>query len=140
MVIIKGDFVSPAPLRAPPRENSIPMSGCNRAKIHKNTTVNLITSESSIKNLLKPNESIIVEDFIKGIELSSIYICNPNASKKTIGLPWVKDYKSRDEYNSGPNTGGMGAITHPYCSFKKNDVYSLNTEIEKIIIKIISVR
>ena len=94
-------------------------------------------AESSIKNLLKPNESIIVEDFIKGIELSSIYICNPNASKKTIGLPWVKDYKSRDEYNSGPNTGGMGAITHPYCSFKKNDVYSLNTEIEKIIIKTI---
>ena len=67
-------------------------------------------AESSIKNLLKPNESIIVEDFIKGIELSSIYICNPNASKKTIGLPWVKDYKSRDEYNSGPNTGGMGQL------------------------------
>ena len=94
-------------------------------------------AESSIKNLLKPKEKIIVEDFIKGIELSSIYICNPNASKKTIGLPWIKDYKSRDEYNSGPNTGGMGAITHPYCSFKKNDVYSLNTEIEKIIIKTI---
>ena len=94
-------------------------------------------AESSIKNLLKPDEKIIIEDFIKGIELSSIYICNPNASKKTIGLPWVKDYKSRDEYNSGPNTGGMGAITHPYCSFKKNDIYSLNTEIEKIIIKTI---
>ena len=35
----------------------------------------------------------------------------------------------------GPNTGGMGAITHPFCSYKKNDVYSLNTEIEKILIK-----
>ena len=76
-------------------------------------------ANSSIKNLLKPDEDIIIEDFIKGIELSSIYICNPNASKKSIGLPWVKDYKSRDEYNMGPNTGGMGAITHPFCSYKK---------------------
>jgi len=91
----------------------------------------------SISNLLKPNEKIIIEDFIKGIELSSIYICNPNASKKTLGLPWIKDYKSRDEYNAGPNTGGMGAVTHPYCSFKKNDIYALNTEIEKILIKTI---
>ena len=91
----------------------------------------------SVKNLLKPNEKIIIEDFIKGIELSSIYICNPNASKKILGLPWIKDYKSRDEYNEGPNTGGMGAITHPYCSFKKNDIYALNTEIEKILIKTI---
>ena len=89
----------------------------------------------SIKKLLKPGEKIIIEDFIKGIELSAIYICNPNASKKTIGLPWIKDYKSRDEFNSGPNTGGMGAISHPFCSYKKNDVYSINVEIEKILIK-----
>lgn len=92
-------------------------------------------AKDSAKNLLKPGDKIIVEDFLKGIELSSIYICNPNASKKTIGLTWIKDYKSRDEYNSGPNTGGMGAITHPFCSYKKNDIYALNIEIEKIIIK-----
>ena len=98
---------------------------------------NIQDAKSSITNLLKPDERIIIEDFIKGIELSSMYICNPNASKKTLGLPWIKDYKSRDEYNAGPNTGGMGAVTHPYCSFKKNDVYALNTEIEKILIKTI---
>ena len=89
----------------------------------------------SIKKLLKPGQKIIIEDFIKGIELSAIYICNPNAIKKTIGLPWIKDYKSRDEFNSGPNTGGMGAISHPFSSYKKNDIYSLNIEIEKILIK-----
>ena len=50
MVMIKGDFVSPAPLSAPPNENSMPINGCKRAKIHKKTTVSLITSESSIKN------------------------------------------------------------------------------------------
>ena len=94
-------------------------------------------ARESISKLLKSGEKIIIEDFIRGIELSSIYICNPNASKNSIGLPWIKDYKSRDEYNSGPNTGGMGSITHPFCSYKKNDVYSLNIEIEKILIKTI---
>ena len=92
-------------------------------------------ARDSIKKLLKPGQKIIIEDFIKGIELSAIYICNPNASKKNIGLPWIKDYKSRDEFNSGPNTGGMGAISHPFCSYKKNDIYSLNVEIEKILNK-----
>ncbi len=92
-------------------------------------------ANNSLKRLLKPGQKIIIEDFIRGIELSAIYICNPNAIKKNIGLPWIKDYKSRDEFNSGPNTGGMGAISHPFCSYKKNDVYSLNVEIEKILIK-----
>jgi phosphoribosylamine--glycine ligase len=31
----------------------------------------------------------------------------------------------------------MGAVTHPFCSYKKNDIYSLNVEIEKILIKTI---
>ena len=95
----------------------------------------VVDARDSIKKLLKPGQKIIIEDFIKGIELSAIYICNPNASKKNIGLPWIKDYKSRDEFNSGPNTGGMGAISHPFCSYKKNDIYSLNVEIEKILNK-----
>ena len=92
-------------------------------------------ARNSVKKLLKPGQKIIIEEFIKGIELSAIYICNPNAAKKNVGLPWIKDYKSRDEFNSGPNTGGMGAISHPFCAYKKNDIYSLNVEIEKILIK-----
>ena len=92
-------------------------------------------ARNSVKKLLKPGQKIIIEEFIKGIELSAIYICNPNAAKKSVGLPWIKDYKSRDEFNSGPNTGGMGAISHPFCTYKKNDIYSLNVEIEKILIK-----
>ena len=98
---------------------------------------NIEVAKQSIIKLLKPNEKIIIEDFLKGIELSAIYICNPNSAKKNIGLTWIKDYKSRDEYNEGPNTGGMGAITHPFCNYKKNDIYQLNVEIEKILIKTI---
>jgi phosphoribosylamine--glycine ligase len=80
----------------------------------------LVDAKKSVDNLLKPNEKIIIEEFLKGIELSAIYVCNPNANKQTIGLTWIKDYKSRDEFNSGPNTGGMGAITHPFCRNRKN--------------------
>ena len=51
-------------------------------------------ASESISKLLKSGDKIIIEDFIRGIELSSIYICNPNATKNNIGLPWIKDYKS----------------------------------------------
>ena len=49
IVMIKGDLVSPAPLKATPSENSIPISGWMSAKIHRKITVNLITSWSSMK-------------------------------------------------------------------------------------------
>ena len=54
-VIIKGDLVSPAPLTAPPIENSIAIKGCIIPSIHTNTTVLLITSISLIK---KPASSL----------------------------------------------------------------------------------
>ena len=72
----------------------------------------------SISNLLKPDDKIIIEDFIKGIELSSIYICNPNASKKTLGLPWIKDYNLVMSIMP-VLIPEVWAVTHPYCSFKK---------------------
>ena len=49
-VISNGDLVSPAPLKAPPRENSIAIKGCKDPIIQIKITVNLITSASSIKN------------------------------------------------------------------------------------------
>ena len=54
-VIIKGDLVSPAPLTAPPIENSIAIKGCMIPSIHTNTTVLLMTSISLIK---KPASSL----------------------------------------------------------------------------------
>ena len=59
--------------------------------------------------------SVVIEEFLIGQELSAIYVCNFRGCSYEIGLPWTKDYKSRDEYNSGPNTGGMGAVSHPFC-------------------------
>jgi phosphoribosylamine--glycine ligase len=84
------------------------------------------------------SEYIVIEDFLKGQELSAIYICNFKGASYEIGLPWTKDYKSRDEFNSGPNTGGMGAVSHPLGYQHKNLLFKLHLEIEKILIKTIA--
>ena len=50
MVMINGDLVSPAPLKAPPKANSIAISGCIEPRNQTKITVSLITSGSLIKN------------------------------------------------------------------------------------------
>ena len=83
------------------------------------------------------SNKLVIEDFLVGQELSAMYVCNFNGPSFETSLPWTKDYKSRDEYNSGPNTGGMGAITHPMLDEHKNTVFKLHIEIEKILSKTI---
>ena len=80
-----------------------------------------------------PSKKIVIEQFLVGLELSAIYICNYKVEDDVIGLPWIKDYKSRDEYNSGPNTGGMGTVSHPLSFENKNFIFKLNLEIENIL-------
>ena len=94
----------------------------------------------AIDDLLASNHSdhIVIEEFLTGQELSAIYVCNFKGCSFEIALPWTKDYKSRDEYNNGPNTGGMGAVSHPLCYEHKNTVFKLHIDIEKIMIKTIA--
>ncbi len=80
----------------------------------------------------KKSKMVVIEDFLTGIELSSIFICS---NKNKVMLPWIRDYKSRDEYNSGPNTGGMGAVSHPLSFEHKNFVYKLRLAIFDIFEK-----
>ena len=97
-------------------------------------------SSKAIDNLLASEHSdyIVIEEFLRGQELSAIYICNFKGCSYEIALPWTKDYKSRDEYNNGPNTGGMGAVSHPLSYEHKNTVFKLHIDIEKIMIKTIA--
>ena len=69
---------------------------------HDNKEVN--DALEKLFNIDKFN-SVVIEEFLVGQELSAIYVCNFRGCSYEIGLPWTKDYKSRDEYNSGPNTG-----------------------------------
>ena len=52
--------------------------------------------------------SVVVEEFLSGIECSSFVITDGNSY---LVLPEAKDYKRIGEGDSGPNTGGMGSVS-----------------------------
>ena len=51
---------------------------------------------------------VVVEEFLKGIEMSVFVLTD---GKNYVLLPEAKDYKRIGEGDTGPNTGGMGAIS-----------------------------
>ena len=53
-------------------------------------------------------QKVVIEQFLKGIELS-VFIITDGKSYKL--LPEAKDYKRIGEGDTGLNTGGMGAVS-----------------------------
>lgn len=53
-------------------------------------------------------ERVVIEQFLTGVELSAFLITDGEAFKM---LPAAKDYKRVGDGDSGPNTGGMGAVS-----------------------------
>jgi len=72
-------------------------------------------------------KKIIIENYLDGIELS-VFVLTDGKSYKI--LPVAKDYKRIGEGDTGPNTGGMGSVSH--VPFADND---LMNKIEERIIK-----
>ena len=56
------------------------------------------------------SSQVVVEEFLKGIELSCFVLTDGDSYKI---LPTAKDYKRIGEGDQGLNTGGMGAISPP---------------------------
>ncbi|PWT74216.1 MAG: phosphoribosylamine--glycine ligase [Bacteroidetes bacterium] len=56
----------------------------------------------------KAGKKIVVEEFLKGVELSMFVLTDGN---HFVILPEAKDYKRIGEGDRGPNTGGMGAVS-----------------------------
>jgi phosphoribosylamine---glycine ligase len=54
------------------------------------------------------SERVVLEQFLKGVELSAFLITDGEAFKM---LPAAKDYKRIGDGDTGPNTGGMGAVS-----------------------------
>lgn len=54
------------------------------------------------------SEKVVIEQFLKGIELSVFVLTDGN---NCILLPEAKDYKRIGVNDTGPNTGGMGSIS-----------------------------
>ena len=71
-------------------------------------------AQSELKSMLQhekfgeASKKVVIEQFLDGIELS-VFIVTDGYSFKL--LPEAKDYKRIGEGDTGPNTGGMGAIS-----------------------------
>lgn len=62
----------------------------------------------SQKRFGKASESIVIEEFLTGTEVSFIVLSD---GKQYIPLATSQDHKARDNGDLGPNTGGMGAYS-----------------------------
>jgi phosphoribosylamine---glycine ligase len=72
-------------------------------------------------------KTVVIEEFLTGIELSVFIITDGKTYKL---LPEAKDYKRIGEGDTGPNTGGMGAVSPvPFA-----DADFMNKVEERIII------
>ncbi|MEY3236368.1 MAG: hypothetical protein RI883_469 [Bacteroidota bacterium] len=75
---------------------------------------NLKEAKAELKNMLadakfgEASSRVVIEQFLKGIELSVFVITDGDSYKR---LPEAKDYKRIGEGDTGLMTGGMGAIS-----------------------------
>jgi phosphoribosylamine---glycine ligase len=87
---------------------------------------NLVEAKQSLDEMLvgakfgKASEKVVIETFLKGIELS-VFVLTDGENYKI--LPEAKDYKRIGENDQGLNTGGMGAVSPvPFASKKFIDL------------------
>lgn len=74
---------------------------------------NLEEAEQELKNMLDgkfgdASMKVVIEQFLNGLELS-VFVLTDGENYKI--LPVAKDYKRIGEGDTGPNTGGMGAVS-----------------------------
>jgi phosphoribosylamine---glycine ligase len=71
-------------------------------------------------------DHLIVEEFLTGYEVSIFSVCD---GKNHITLPPCTDFKKAGENDTGPNTGGMGAI----CPVPWVDTETLDAIAKKVV-------
>ncbi len=64
----------------------------------------------------KASERVVIEEFLSGLELSVFILTD---GENYILLPEAKDYKRVGDGDSGPNTGGMGAVSPVFFADQK---------------------
>lgn len=74
----------------------------------------LADAQTALRDMLdgqkfgEAGNKVVVEQFLRGIELS-VFVLTDGVNYKI--LPEAKDYKRIGEADTGPNTGGMGAVS-----------------------------
>lgn len=77
-------------------------------------TEDLAEAESALRKMIKgeafgnAGKEVVIEEFLKGVEVSMFIVTDGHAWRL---LSAAMDYKRIGDGNSGPNTGGMGAIS-----------------------------
>jgi phosphoribosylamine---glycine ligase len=76
-------------------------------------TSDLSEAQDTLKQLIDgqfgaASANVLIEEFLDGVELSVFVLTD---GKNYVILPEAKDYKRIGEGDTGPNTGGMGAIS-----------------------------
>lgn len=71
-------------------------------------------AKASLKEMLdgmfgNSSATVVIEEFLSGIECSVFVLTDGNGGYRI--LPVAKDYKRIGEGDTGPNTGGMGAVS-----------------------------
>jgi len=98
---------------------------------------NISEAEKVLEDMLKnmrfglAGAKVVIEQFLKGIELS-VFVATDGDSY--LLLPEAKDYKKIGEGDTGPNTGGMGAIS-PVPFADSNFIDKVEERIVKPFIK-----
>jgi phosphoribosylamine---glycine ligase len=75
---------------------------------------NKAEAEESVREIMlegkfgKSGEKVVVEEFLTGVEMSFMVICD---GKRALPLATSMDFKKAFDGDRGPNTGGMGAIS-----------------------------
>lgn len=74
-------------------------------RVHAQTVLHEMLYEQKFG---EAGSKVVVEQFLRGIELS-VFVLTDGVNYKI--LPEAKDYKRIGEADTGPNTGGMGAVS-----------------------------
>lgn len=99
-------------------EEQLPAWNNLAEKIHTNT----YSKQMNVPHFL-------IEEFIEGEEISAIALCNDTNFKL---LPIARDYKRRNDNQTGPNTGGMGAV----CPISLS--HDISTQIKHVFSEVLN--
>ncbi len=76
---------------------------------------------------------VVIEEYLSGIECS-VFVATDGTTYKI--LPVAKDYKRIGEGDTGPNTGGMGAVSPvPFADSRNADGKLFMSKVEERIVK-----
>lgn len=96
----------------------------------KQQAISAVTDMLSANRFGDAGSKVVIEEFLEGIELS--FICMVDG-KHCLPMATSQDHKARDEGDTGPNTGGMGAYSPAIAETPELNAVIMQSVIEPTI-------